>query len=80
MLAVGLALPTRAQTSATIYEGARLITGSGGTIENSAFVVENGRFTQVGRRGELPSPAGAAHRAPCAERTSPHAAVGAKRN
>jgi imidazolonepropionase-like amidohydrolase len=61
MLAVVFAPPTGAQTSATIYEGARLITGSGGTVENSAFVVENGRFTQVGRRGELQSPAGAAH-------------------
>ncbi len=35
--------PAQAQTSATVYEGARLITGGGGTIENSAFVVENGR-------------------------------------
>src|SRR2546427_6366646 len=61
ILAAVLALPTHAQTSATVYEGARLITGGGGTIENSAFVVENGRFTQVGRRGELQLPAGAAH-------------------
>src|SRR6266481_90903 len=59
ILAAALALPTHAQTSATVYEGARLITGGGGTIENSAFVVENGRFTQVGRRGELQLPAGA---------------------
>src|SRR5262245_6557736 len=59
ILAAGLALPTHAQTSATVYEGARLVTGGGGTIENSAFVVENGRFTQVGRRGELQLPAGA---------------------
>ncbi len=60
ILAAAFALPTHAQTSATIYEGARLITGSGGTIEDSAFVVENGRFTQVGRRGELQLPPGAA--------------------
>src|SRR5260370_3459371 len=59
ILATAIALPTHAQTSATVYEGARLITGGGGTIENSAFVVENGRFTQVGRRGELQLPAGA---------------------
>ncbi len=59
IFAAALALPTHAQTSATVYEGARLITGGGGTIENSAFVVENGRFTQVGRRGELQLPAGA---------------------
>src|SRR5580692_9366922 len=55
------ASPAFAQApGATLYEGARLITGSGGTIENSAFVVESGRFTQVGRRGELQLPAGAA--------------------
>jgi hypothetical protein len=49
-------------TSATVFEGARLITGDGSApIENSAFVVENNRFTRVGRRGELQVPAGAAH-------------------
>ena len=47
-------------TGVTVYEGARLITGDGGTIENSAFVVEGNRFTRVGRRGELQVPAGAA--------------------
>ena len=46
---------------ATIFEGARLITGDGGeAIENSAFVVVNNQFTQVGRRGEVQAPAGAA--------------------
>jgi imidazolonepropionase-like amidohydrolase len=45
----------------TVFEGARLITGDGGAaIENSAFIVENDLFTRVGRRGELPVPAGAA--------------------
>src|SRR5258708_18632774 len=58
-LAAAVRPPSQAQTSATVYEGARLITAGGGTIENSAFVVENGRFTQVGRRGELELPAGA---------------------
>jgi len=44
-----------------LYEGARLITGDGGAaIERSAFLVENGRFTRVGRQGELQAPAGAA--------------------
>jgi imidazolonepropionase-like amidohydrolase len=47
---------------ATVYDGARLIDGNGGAaIEDSAFVVADGRFTQVGRRGELPAPADAAH-------------------
>src|SRR5258708_7749440 len=46
----------------TVFEGARLITGDGSApIENSAFTVENNVFTRVGRRGELPVPAGAVH-------------------
>ena len=59
-LAAVVAPPARAQTAATVYEGARLITGGGNAIENSAFVVESERFTKVGRRGELQLPAGAA--------------------
>jgi imidazolonepropionase-like amidohydrolase len=50
-----------AQTPVTVYEGARLITGDGAVIENAAFVVENGRFTRTGRRGDIQVPAGAAH-------------------
>jgi imidazolonepropionase-like amidohydrolase/streptogramin lyase len=47
------AAPTDADGPA-IYEGARLIPGDGGAeIENSAFIVEHGRFTQVGTRGAL---------------------------
>jgi imidazolonepropionase-like amidohydrolase len=43
-----------------LYEGARLIAGDGkAPVENAAFVVENGRFTRVGRRGEIPLPPGA---------------------
>ena len=46
--------------SATIFEGARLIAGDGGqVIEDAAFVIEDGRFTQVGRRGEVSVPQGA---------------------
>ena len=49
-------------SAVTVFEGARLITGDGGApIEDAAFMVENGVFTRVGRRGELPVPAGAAH-------------------
>jgi imidazolonepropionase-like amidohydrolase len=62
ILAMAGLAPALAQTpsslGATVYEGARLITGNGDAIENAVFVVENGRFTAVGRRGELPSPAG----------------------
>ena len=49
-------------TGATVFEGARLITGDGSApIEDAAFVVENSRITAVGRRGEVAAPAGAAH-------------------
>ncbi len=44
----------------TVYEGARLIIGTAtAPIEDSAFVVSNGRFTQVGRAGQVQVPAGA---------------------
>jgi imidazolonepropionase-like amidohydrolase len=47
-------------TGVTVFEGARLITGDGsGAIENSAFIVANGRFNGVGRRGKVQVPAGA---------------------
>jgi imidazolonepropionase-like amidohydrolase len=43
-----------------LFEGARLITGgTGAPIESSAFLVENGKFTRVGRRGAIQPPAGA---------------------
>ena len=46
---------------ATVFEGARLITGDGSPpIEDSAFVVENNRFGQIGRRGAVQAPPGAA--------------------
>jgi len=45
----------------TVFEGARLIAGDGSApVENAAFIVENGRFTAVGRKGQLKVPAGAA--------------------
>jgi imidazolonepropionase-like amidohydrolase len=45
----------------TVFEGARLIVGDGSAaIEDSAFIVQNGRFTAVGRKGQLKVPAGAA--------------------
>ena len=51
-----------AQQSApvTVFEGARLIVGDGSAaIEDSAFVVQNGHFTSVGRKGQIKIPAGA---------------------
>src|SRR5260370_6611814 len=48
-------------TGATVFEGARLITGVGSAaIEDAAFVVDNSRITAVGRRGAVAAPAGAA--------------------
>lgn len=63
LLLASAAVPpgSRAQSSAVLYEGARLITGDAGPpIERAAFLVENGRFTRVGRQGEVQAPSGAA--------------------
>ena len=47
-------------TTVTVFEGARLIVGDGSEpVENAAFIVENDRFTAVGRRGQLEVPEGA---------------------
>ena len=47
-------------SGAVLFEGARLISGDGSApIENSAFLVENNRFTKVGRKGELQAPGAA---------------------
>jgi imidazolonepropionase-like amidohydrolase len=44
----------------TVFEGARLIVGDGNApIEDSAFIVEDNRFTTVGRKGAVTVPAGA---------------------
>jgi len=50
-----------ARPNATLFEGARLIVGDGSEpIENSAFLVEDGRFVVVGRSGEVELPPEAA--------------------
>jgi imidazolonepropionase-like amidohydrolase len=55
--------PAAAQTpgaAPAVFEGARLIVGDGSAvIENAAFIVVGGRFTQVGRGGQVQVPAGA---------------------
>src|SRR4030095_5970843 len=44
----------------TVFEGARLSLGDGSAaIDNSAFIVNGTRFTQVGRAGQVQVPAGA---------------------
>ncbi|MEX2467896.1 MAG: amidohydrolase family protein [Gemmatimonadota bacterium] len=67
--AVALALSTTllaacggsdAGANVTVYEGARLVTGSEiGPIEDAVFVVENDRFTAVGPAGSIEVPSGA---------------------
>ena len=50
LCASGAAQPGKA----ALFEGARLIDGTGrAPIENSAILVENGRITRVGRRGQI---------------------------
>jgi imidazolonepropionase-like amidohydrolase len=51
---------THSWAQSTLFVGARLITeGDRPPIEDSAFLVENGKITKVGRRNEVQAPAGA---------------------
>ena len=43
-----------------LFEGARLIIGDGSALENAAFIVENGQFTQVGLANTVEVPPSAA--------------------
>jgi imidazolonepropionase-like amidohydrolase len=64
LFATGCSRPETAEApeaAATVFEGARLIVGDGSEpIEDAAFVVQNDRFTAVGRKGQLSVPSGAA--------------------
>jgi imidazolonepropionase-like amidohydrolase len=52
--------PAPAVSAVTVFEGARVIVGDGSApIENAVFVVDSGRFGQIGRRGDVQVPAGA---------------------
>lgn len=58
---IGLLAQTPGSTGATVFEGARLITGDGSApIENATFVVQGTRITMVGGPGAVKAPAGAA--------------------
>ncbi len=48
-----------AQQTPILFEGARLVNGDGSVTENSAFVIEGGKFASVGKKGEVKAPAGA---------------------
>ena len=53
-------ISTFAQSTVTVFEGARVITGDGSApIENATIVVEGARITQVGRAANVKAPAGA---------------------
>src|SRR5262245_24576891 len=57
-----LATHGQSGASATVFEGARLITGDGSApIEDSAFLVEGNQFTRIGRRGQFALPSGTRH-------------------
>ena len=52
--------PASPESDAVLFEGARLIIGDeSAPIESSAFLMENGRFTRVGRKGDVQAPDGA---------------------
>jgi imidazolonepropionase-like amidohydrolase len=60
LLGAGLWYATGQTSGATLFEGARLIPGDGSAaIENSAFLVENNRFSKVGRKGQVQAPGAA---------------------
>jgi imidazolonepropionase-like amidohydrolase len=59
LLLAGACAPSNEGASATLYEGARVITGDGAVIEDGALVVADGQITQVGGRGEVDVPRGA---------------------
>lgn len=60
LLLVGCSSSTPEPGAPILYEGARLITGDASApIEDSAFLVQNGEFRAVGKRGSIEAPAGA---------------------
>lgn len=64
LLAVTWLVPAVGQTptnTITVFEGARVIAGDGrAPIENTSFVVNGGRFAQIGKASEMRVPGGAA--------------------
>ena len=59
-IATCLSMAAQAQTGATLFEGARLITGDGSApIENGALLMEGAKITRIGKAGEIQAPAGA---------------------
>ena len=50
----------RGTTDGTLFTGARVIVGDGTAIEDGAFLVQSHLIVQVGKRGAIQAPAGAA--------------------
>ena len=59
LLLAAACAPADQGSPATVYEGARLISGDGGVVEDGVLVVRDGRFAAVGPRGEVEVPRGA---------------------
>lgn len=60
VLFASICLPVAlAQQNAVLFEGARLVNGDGSASENSAFVIQDGKFVAVGKKGSVKAPAGA---------------------
>ena len=56
----GCGSPPSPAPNAVVFEGAQLIVGDGSPpIENAAFIVDGGRFVQIGPAAELEAPTGA---------------------
>jgi len=59
LLLVVACAPADEGSPATVYEGARLITGDGGVVEDGVLVVREGRIAAVGASGDVEVPRGA---------------------
>lgn len=51
--------PRLSEASSILFEGAKIVQGDS-VADNAALLVEGGKIVQVGRKGEVPAPAGAA--------------------
>ena len=47
------------ESTAVVFDGARVVVGNGEVIDNATFVVDGGRLTQVGTFGTVQTPRGA---------------------
>jgi imidazolonepropionase-like amidohydrolase len=62
LAASGLWLPWQLSAQSTLFEGARVIVDARrAPLEDAAFLVSNGRIAEIGKRGSVRAPAGAAH-------------------